>query len=400
MLFLGFSSGLPLALTASTLGIWLTEAGVTKATIGLFASAATPYAFKFLWAPLLDGLKLPGLTAWFGRRRGWMLLTQLALAAALVGLSFANPTEEAWQATYFLALLVVIASASQDIVIDAYRVESLPADYQGAGAGAAVLGYRFGMIMASAGALFLAEAQGWQFTYIAMAALMAVGVITTLLVAEPELSETESRPRSDNWLAEYVVAPFVNFMAQKHWLAMLLFIMLYKFSDAFMGVMTNPFLIELGFTKPQIATVVKLFGLWATIAGSIIGGMLVFRLGLWKSLWVCGILQMVTNLAFVGQAWAGADARFLALAITLENMSGGMGTAAFVAFISGLCNKHFTATQYALLSSVAAFGRTWLSTPAGKVAELLGWPAFFIFSTLLAVPGLVLLAWLQRKKIA
>jgi PAT family beta-lactamase induction signal transducer AmpG len=231
-----------------------------------------------------------------------------------------------------------------------------------------------------------------------MAGLVAVGMLGTLMAHEPaiiEPKETDGNPAS--WVSRYVITPFTDFMRHDHWLAVLLFIVLYKFCDAFMGVMTNPFLIELGFTKGQIAAVVKLFGLWATIAGSLLGGFMVYRLGILRSLWICGFAHMLTNLMFVFQAWAGPNVYYLAACVTFENVSGGMGTAAFVAYISGLCNRHFTGTQYALLSSFAAFGRTWLSTPAGVVAEHLGWPLFLIFSSLLAVPGLVLLWWLTKR---
>ena len=396
ILLLGFSSGLPLALTASTLGIWLTEAQISKASIGLFAAISTPYAFKFLWSPLIDGVRLPLLTAFFGRRRAWLLATQALLVVAIAALGLADPAVDAWRTALF-ALLVAIASASQDIVIDAYRVESLPPEEQGAGAGAGVLGYRLGMIASSAGALFSAQAYGWQATYFIMAALMGVGIVTTLLSPEPQAVQNVQNKSGHSWLFEYVVEPFTDFMTHSHWLALLLFIMLYKFSDAFMGVMTNPFLIEIGFTKVEIGTVVKLFGLWATIFGSVAGGAMVFRLGIVRSLWICGFAHMLTNFMFVGQAWIGANVHYLALSITLENFSGGMGTAAFVAFISRLCNRHFTATQYALLSSVSAIGRTWLSTPAGGFAQVLGWEGFFFFASLLALPSLVLLHWLQRR---
>jgi len=400
VLLLGFSSGLPLALSASTLSIWLTEAGVSKAAIGIFAAIGTPYAIKFLWAPLVDGLRIPVLSDLFGRRRSWLLTTQGLLALGIAALGFADPTIDPWM-TAFCALIVATISATQDIVYDAYRVEILPQEEQGAGAGAAVLGYRFGMIAASAGALLIAEVAGWHASYMVMAALVGVGVFATLLGREPEVAEqaaTASEKKDFiSWVKHYVISPFADFMKHKHWLAVLAFIVLYKFSDAFMGVMTNPFLIELGFSKGQIGTVVKFFGLWATILGSVLGGIIVYRLGLIRSLWICGFMHMLTNLLFVGQAWMGPNIYYLALCITLENGSGGMGTAAFVAFISGLCNRHFTGTQYALLSSLAAFGRTWLSTPAGVAAQTMGWPVFFFFSSLLAIPGLVLLWWLTKR---
>ncbi len=403
ILCLGFVSGLPLALTASTLSIWLAGAGVDKTSIGLFAAVATPYALKFLWAPLVDSMALPILTPLFGRRRGWLLAAQINLAACLVLLGFANPAINPWL-TAILALLVAICSATQDIVIDAYRVEILEPKQQGAGAATIVLGYRIGMIASTAGALYLATYVGWMLTYWIMAGLIGVGMVTVFLSEEPLVSGLESlipseRKKSSYWFRANVIAPFADFMTRDHWLAILLFILLYKLADAFMGVVTGPFLIEIGFSMQEIASVVKLFGLIATIVGSFIGGAMVARLGIMRTLWICGVAHALTNLMFVVQARAGADIHILALSITLENISGGMGTAAFVAYISALTHVRFTATQYALLSSFAAFGRTWLSTPAGWFAEHLGWEMFFMMAATLAIPGLAVLWWLQRKKV-
>ncbi len=397
VLCLGFSSGLPLALTASTLTAWLFESGVDKSSIGLFASVATPYTLKFLWAPLIDGLRLPLLCTLLGRRRGWLIATQIACAACILALGIAG-TANLWLVA-FLALLIAVCSASQDIVIDAYRVEILTPEQQGAGAAAVVLGYRFGMIASTAGALYLAEYTSWFFTYAVMGALMGVGILTVLFAGEPATSKTAAPPSCSigAWLTQYVAAPLGEFMKRPNWWVLLLFILLYKLADAFIGGMTNPFLLEIGFAKDQIAGIVKFYGLIATIAGSFLGGALVYRIGALRSLWICGIAHALTNLMFVVQAKVGADTGILALGITMENLSGGMGTAAFVAFMSGLCNLQFTATQYALLSSFSAFGRTWLATPAGWVAEKLGWEWFFIFATLLAIPGLVVLAWMQSE---
>lgn len=404
ILALGFASGLPLALTASTLTAWLFESGVERAAIGLFAAVATPYALKFLWAPLVDGLPIPILSKLLGRRRGWLAASQAALIAALLMLGLADPGAAPFTVAT-LAFAVAFFSATQDIVIDAYRVELLKPEEQGAGAAMAVLGYRFGMIASSAGALYLAQYFGWTAAYWVMAALLVVGLLAALLIGEPKAAADENPSLTSrqplaagDWLKQYVVEPFSEFMRREHWLVILLFIMLYKFGDAFMGIMTNPFLLDLGFSKAQIANIVKIYGLAATLIGSAIGGWMVYRLRLMKSLWICGILQGATNLVFILQAKLGADAMFLAVTITLENLSGGMGTAAFVAYISLLANRHFTATQYALLSSLAAVGRTWFSTPAGLVAETLGWEWFFFFSALLAVPGLIVLWWLGKRQ--
>lgn len=262
-----------------------------------------------------------------------------------------------------------------------------------------VLGYRIGMITSSAGALYLATYMGWLAAYWVMAALVVVGMLAAMLAGEPQ---TQIKPVGGHipigqWLQQYVVEPFTEFTRRAHWLAILMFILLYKLADAFLGIMVNPFLLDIGFTKEEIANVVKVYGLLATIVGSFIGGAMVPRLGMVRTLWICGVAHAVTNLMFVVQARVGADIHILALGITLENVTGGMGLAAFVAYISLLCNQRFTATQYALLSSLAAMGRTWLATPAGWVSEQLGWEGFFLFAALLAVPGLAVLWWLGRN---
>ncbi len=408
VLILGFVSGLPLALSASTLSVWLAESGVSLSAIGVFAAVGTPYTLKFLWSPLVDGLKIPIFTKILGKRRGWLVAAQLLLIISLISLGLCNPSENAWLVAFF-ALLVAIASATQDIVIDAYRVEILPAHEQGAGAAMVVLGYRLGMIVSTAGALFLATEMGWMLAYIIMAALIPISWLAIILGGEPKIADSESEKENNHfpaaahslkiWIKDHIITPLTDFMERREWLAILLFILLYKLGDAFIGTMTNPFLINIGFSKNQIATVVKLYGVIATIIGSFIGGILVSRIGMMKTLWICGIGHALTNLMFVAQAQVGADEMFLAFSISLENISGGMGTAAFVAFISSLVNLRFTATQYALLSSFSAFGRTWLATPAGFFAEKLGWEAFFILSVILAIPGLFVLWWLTKRKI-
>jgi PAT family beta-lactamase induction signal transducer AmpG len=417
ILFLGFSSGLPLALTFGTLSVWLVEVGVTKTTIGLFALMGTPYTFKFLWAPLVDRMPLPYLTRRLGRRRGWAIVTQLALMATIAGLGATNPAAHPGLTAVF-ALMVAFWSASQDIVIDAYRVEVLEERQYGAGAAMIVLGYRIGMLVSGAGALYLATYVGWFATYGLMTALMIVGIVTVLLNPEPKVRMSgysieqerriaaylEGRPdplgrkaRALAWIYGAVISPFVEFMSRKGWLVILLFILLYKFGDALAGVMSNPFYVELGFTKIQIANISKAFGLAATIIGSIIGGVIVNRIGILKSLFVCGILQMFSNLMFAVLAVVGTDLRMLALAIAVENLSGGMGTAAFVAYLSSLCNVAYTATQYALLTSFMAFGRTLLSSSGGWLADHMDWLSFFIVTTAAALPGLLVLVWITRR---
>jgi len=416
LLFFGFASGLPLALTFGTLSVWLREVGVNKTTIGLFALAGTPYTLKFLWSPIVDRMPIPYLTRWFGRRRGWTLLSQLVLMASIAGLGATDPVARPGL-TAFFALLVGFWSATQDIVIDAYRVEILEERQYGAGAATIVLGYRIGMLVSGAGALYLATYVGWFASYGIMAAFMIVGVMTVLLNPEPGVRRSlesveqetrvaaylEARPYLKGkrgqllaWVYGAVISPFAEFMRRRGWMVILLFILLYKFGDALAGVMSGPFYVELGFTKNEIASVSKVFGMGATIMGAIIGGIIVDRLGILKSLFVCGILQMFSNLMFVLLAIVGNDVKMLALAIAVENLSGGMGTAAFVAYLSSLCNVAYTATQYALLSSFMAFGRTVLSSSGGWLADQMDWVSFFVLTTVAALPGLILLVGMIR----
>lgn len=417
ILFLGFSSGLPLALTAGTLGVWLAKAGVDKTTIGLFALVGVPYTFKFLWAPLVDRVPVPWLTRRLGRRRGWAVAAQLALMAAVFALGTVNPAEEP-VLTALLALAVAFCSASQDIVIDAYRVEILEERQFGAGAAMIVLGYRLGMLVSGAGALYLAAYAGWHTAYAVMAALVMVGIVTVLLNPEPRRPRNRTTEEQEArvaaylaarphlrgrrahglaWLYGAVVAPFAEFMGRRGWVFVLLFILLYKFGDALAGVMSMPLYVELGFTETEIANVSKVFGLAATIVGGIVGGVVVNRLGIIKSLFLCGILQMLSNLMFAGLALAGHSLPTLTLTIAIENLSGGMGTAAFVAYLSGLCNVAYTATQYALLSSFMSFGRTLLASSGGWLADHMSWVDFFLLTTAAAVPGLLLLLWMTRR---
>ncbi len=416
ILFLGFSSGLPLALTFSTLTFWLFEAGVSKTAIGLFAAVSTPYALKFLWAPLIDRLPLPVLTRVLGRRRGWVVFTQFALMVALLGLGSSDPAVNPWM-TALLALATAFCSASQDIVIDAYRVEILEEEDYAAGAAAIVLGYRIGMLASGAGALLLATVVGWFQVYAAMASLVLVGTVAILLGREPDHAPTaesrmleasvreylDARPSLRGWKAETaawiygaVVCPFADFMRRSGWVVILAFVMLYKFGDSLAGVMTNPFLLELGFTKVEIAAVVKTYGLGATLLGAVTGGTMMKALGLTRSLWICGFFQMFSNLMFAVQAQVGHSTLMLAVTIGIENMASGMGTAAFVAYLSSLCNVSYTATQYALLTSFMSVARTWLSASGGWLAEQMSWVGFFLLTTAAAVPGLLLLAWLTR----
>ncbi|MBN4016592.1 AmpG family muropeptide MFS transporter [Rhodospirillaceae bacterium AH-315-P19] len=409
LLFLGFASGLPLLLTASTLAIRLTESGVTKTAIGIFALVGLPYAFKFLWAPAIDRLPLPFFTKALGRRRGWVVCTQLFLILSLLGLGFSDPDRDVLGVALW-AFAVAFCSASQDVVIDAYRVEILEKRLYGAGAATLVFGYRAGLLVAGAGALYLATYFGWETAYVAMAGLVSVGLVTILLAPEPvapEPATLEPAARGRDgaaafdriraWLRGAVLAPFQDFLTRPQWAVILLFVVFYKFGDALAGVMANPFYLEIGFTKIEIANVSKLFGLGATLFGALAGGILVARYGILKSLLVAGVLQMASNAVFALQAAVGSDLGLLFVTIGFENFAGGMGTTAFVAYLSSLCHLSYTATQYALLSSLMSVGRTLFSAPGGWLADQVDWIPFFLVTTAAAVPGLLLLLWIRRS---
>ncbi len=404
ILAMGFSSGLPLALTFATLSFRLAEEGVSRTTIGLFALVGVPYSVKFLWSPLIDRLPIPLLTSGLGRRRGWALAIQPVLALAILALGLADP-RAAPGLTALAALAVAFLSASQDIVIDAYRIELLRPEEQGAGAAATQWGYRFGMLAASAGALYAASFAGWRVAYALMAALMGVGMVTVWLTPEPggvrtpePLPGRSALDRVAAWLERAVVGPFSDMLTRPGMLAVLAFVILYKFGDALAGTMSNPLYVSLGFTKVEVADIGKIYGFAASLAGLALGGVVVLRLGVMRALLVCGILQMLSNLMYAAQAWAGHNLLALALTIGIENLTGGMGSAAFVAYLSGLCNIAFTATQYALLSSLAAVGRTTLSASGGALADMLGWGPFFVLSTAACLPGLALLLWIMPAR--
>ena len=404
VLLMGFSSGLPLALTFATLSFRLAEIGVSRTAIGLFALVGVPYSVKFLWSPLIDRLPIPLFTSYLGRRRGWALAIQPLLALAILALGLADP-RSAPGLTAIFALGVAFLSASQDIVIDAYRIELLQPEEQGAGAAATQWGYRFGMLAASAGALYAASFGGWRFAYGLMAALMLVGMVTVWLTPEPGgVSPAEKLPgataaaRVTAWLRRAVLAPFSDMLTREGAMLILLFVILYKFGDALAATMSNPLYVSLGFTKVELANIGKVYGFAASLAGLAMGGVVVLRFGVMRALVVSGILQMLSNLMYAAQVWAGHNLLALALTIGVENLTGGMGSAAFVAYLSGLCTIAFTATQYALLSSLAAVGRTTLSASGGALADALGWTPFFVLSTAACLPGLVLLLWVMRRE--
>jgi PAT family beta-lactamase induction signal transducer AmpG len=393
ILLMGFASGLPLALTGATLAIWLKQSGITLTAIGLFAPVGLSYNLKFLWAPAMDRVRLPFLTAQFGRRRSWALLIQFLLALAILALGLSNPDTDLVRVAA-CAIAVAFLSASQDIVIDAYRVELLSKDEQGAGAAATQLGYRIGMLASGAGALYLAQYFDWFTAYAAMAALIVVSMGVILATREPRVAETAA---TGPWLRATVIAPFADFMRHRYWLLILIFVVLYKFGDALAASMASPLYIDLGFKLTEIANVVKGFGVAASIAGIFLGGIAVYRWGLMRALLICGALQMLSNLMYLVQFWTGHDVAMLAVTIATENVTGGMASAAFVAYLSSLCSPGFTATQYALLSAFAAVARTTLTAGGGALVDHVGWQAFFILSTAACLPALALLLFLMRS---
>lgn len=404
MLLQGFSSGLPLALSGATLGIWLAESGVSLKAIGFSAMIGLSYTLKFLWAPVVDRVPLPFLTRRFGRRRGWALLIQVLLALAIFGVGQTDPAAQLrW--TVLAAVAVAFLSATQDIVIDAIRIEILAPAQQGMGAAATQWGYRGGMLASGAGALYAAAFGGWAVAFTLMAALMVVGIAAVLMMPEPASSRDALAPlagatpveRARAWFATAVLAPFLDIMQREAWLLILVVVVLYKFGDALAGVMTSPFYVQTGFSKIEIANVSKLFGVLATLVGVAAGGALVLRTGIYRGLLIAGVLQMLSNLMYVAFAVAGHDIAMLTATIGVENFCGGMGSAAFVAYLSVLCNARFTATQYALLSALAAVPQRILSASGGVLAEWLGWVPFFLLSTVAALPGLLLLLVLMQR---
>ena len=393
---MGLASGLPLLLTLSTLGWWLRKEGVDLTTIGIFAAVGLPYATKFLWAPIIDQLPFPLMTRLFGQRRGWALAIQVPLMFSIASLGFTDPANNP-----FVTALVVVAiaffSASQDIVIDALRIELLRDDEQGAGAAATQGGYRIGLLIAGAGALALSDYVDWSIVFIAVAAFMPIGMVAVLMAEEPEAETRKVARDVKSFVQNGVIAPFLDFLKRPAPWAILIFVLLYKFGDAIGGTMANPFYVDMGFSGTDIAFVSKTAGLIATMLGVVAGGTMVRAIGLLPALVVGGILQAITNLLFAWVAVSGTNIVVLAIAVWGDNFTGGLGSAAFVAYLSALCNRDFTATQYALLTAFMAFGRTLLSTPSGYLAEQMGWAEFFIATAFLAVPGLLLIAYLSRR---
>jgi PAT family beta-lactamase induction signal transducer AmpG len=378
----GFSGGLPLALTGTTLQAWMKDEKIDLALIGLYSLVGLPYSFKFVWSPILDRFSFPFL----GHRRGWLLASQLALAAGIAGMGLCHPAA-APLALATIALFVAFASASQDIVIDAYRVDALAVEEYGAGLSLYTVGYRLAMIVSGAVALGMADHVPWRVVYLAMSATMVVGVLSTLIAPEPP--RPERPPRT---LAQVVVEPLAEFFRRRGSIEILIFILIYKL-DTFLSIaIMTPFFLDLGFTKTEIAAVTKLFGMLATIAGGLVGGAVLTRWTILRSLVVFGFLQAVASLSFLSLAVAGKNHWMLIATIGIENFCSGLGIAALTAFMMSLVNKRFTATQYALLSSLTALTRYITSAPAGYLQHAVGWQGYYVICAIIGAPGLMLLS--------
>jgi PAT family beta-lactamase induction signal transducer AmpG len=410
VLLLGFSSGLPLALSGATLAVWMTERGVNLGTIGLFSLVGLPYTIKFLWAPIVDAWRVPVLSRLLGRRRGWLVFSQLVLAAAILFLGSLDPVAAPF-AVALGAVLVAAASATQDIVIDAFRVESLDTSEQAAGMASYVFAYRVGMLVTGAGVIALvawletqnvASDQVWFWGYVAAATFLAIGLAASLMAKEPPApaeaggDAADGNPFSRLWSTAFEA--FREFLSRDAAVAILLFVLLFKFCDAFAGVLTGPFVISIGFDKAAYAGIVKGVGLAAVLVGGIAGGVVARALPLVTSLWLAAFLQMASNFVFVWQAWMGVDHAALTFTIIVENFTGAIGTVIFVAYLSSLCrDRMHTATQFALLTALAVVGRTTLGSGGGFLAQAVGWAWFFALTALSAIPSLFLLAWLQQR---
>ena len=392
ILLMGFASGMPFLLTGATLTYWMSRTDVNLTTIGLFALVGTPYAFKFAWAPLVDQMPLPLLDRWLGRRRSWMLLAQVGILVSVVLLAWSDPAHTPWF-TAAAAVLVAFFSATQDIAVDAYRIGILRDEEQGAGSATTQLGYRIALWIVDAMSLLLPSLLPWPVVISLIALLIVIGMVTVLYAEEPKVE----RPTLDStqaWVKQAVVRPFVEFLAYRGWFVILLFALLYKYGDALGGTMARPFFNQMGFSGPEIFGVTKSFGVAATIFGGLAGGIVVARYGLFKALLVAGILQAITNLLFAWVAVEPRDLVVLTLAITADNFTGALGGVAFIGYLSSLCTAGMAGTQYALLTSLMAFGRTTMSAGGGWLAAQMGWVEFWIATTLLAIPGLLLLLWL------
>jgi len=408
MLSLGFSAGLPLLLVLGTLSFWLREAGIDRTTIGFLSWVGLAYAFKWAWAPLVDRLPLPWLTRWLGLRRSWLLLAQFAIMAGLVGMAFTDP-QLRLQPVVWCALAVAFGSATQDIALDAFRIESAGTERQAALAAAYQTGYRLAMIWAGAGVLWIAaraevagstgyQHSAWQTAYLVMAASMLPGVLTVLLSAEPARHEFPQARNLAEWLEGALVEPFAEFISRYRWQAALILslIAVYRISDVVMGIMANPFYVDMGYTKDEVAAVTKIYGVVMTLAGAFVGGVLSMRLGVMRVLMLGAILSAASNLLFAWLGTRGHDVTALIAVISADNLSSGIASAAFIAYLSSLTNVNYSATQYALFSSMMLLAPKWLAGFSGQYVDHFGYGHFFIATAVLGVPVL-LLVWLASR---
>ena len=419
MLFLGFSAGLPFLLVFSTLSAWLNDANVSKTTIGFFSWIGIMYSIKILWAPVVDRVPLPFLAARLGQRRSWLLLAQTGIACGLLLLAFSNP-EQNLKLFAIFALIVAFSSATQDVAVDAYRIEAIDDEFQAAMAASYVFGYRLATLAAGAGALYMADFFNWQVAYLSMAALTSVGIITTFIIREPEHTiqadtlayEEQLINKIDqathvkgmlqkitDWFTAAVITPFAEFFHRsgKYALIILLLIGTYRITDITMAVMANPFYLDLGFSKSEIASVSKLFGFIFTIVGVALGGILVMRFNIMRPLLLGAILVIASNLLFALLAITGADIRLLALVIGADSLAGGIATAVFIAYLSSLTNKAYTATQYALFSSLMTLFPKIIAGFSGIVVDSYGYFVFYIYSSLLGIPAILIILFFIKK---
>lgn len=407
MLFLGFSAGIPLLLVLGTLGFWLREAGIDRSTIGYLSWVGLIYAFKWVWAPLVDRLPIPLLTRLLGRRRSWLLLAQVLIMAGLIGMSMNNP-KDSIEIIVWCALATAFGSATQDIALDAFRIESADVNRQGVLAASYQTGYRLAMIWAGAGVLWIAaraelttgsyDPHAWKIAYLSMAVSMSVGVITVLLSSEPvKLQLTQPRNFS-GWIKEVLIEPFADFIRRHRWHAVLILglIAIYRISDVVMGIMANPFYVDMGFTKDEVAAVTKIFGVIMTLVGAFVGGGLTLKFGVLRMLMVGAILSAGSNLLFAWLSGQGHDLTGLIFVISADNLSSGIASAAFIAYLSSLTNIKYSATQYALFSSMMLLAPKWLAGFSGVFVDAFGYQNFFYSTAILGLPVL-LLVWLVSR---
>ena len=402
MFFLGFSAGLPLLLVLGTLGFWLREAGIDRSTIGYLSWVALFYAGKWLWAPLVDRVPILFLTKRLGRRRSWLLFAQALIIFGLIGMATTDPKQNLEPIVWF-ALLVAFGSATQDIALDAFRIESAKAQYQAALAASYQTGYRLAMIWAGAGALWLAAraetttgiylAEAWQFAYLCMALSISVGVVTTLLSPEPQAVLLPKARSTGQWLQQTLIEPFADFISRYRWQAFLILglIAIYRISDVVMGIMANPFYVDMGYTKDEVAAVTKVFGVIMTLVGAFLGGLLTMRFGVMRVLFLGGVLSAASNLLFAWLSTRGHDLNGLVWVISADNLSSGIASAAFIAYLSSLTNVQYSATQYALFSSMMLLLPKWLAGFSGVYVDTFGYEHFFIATALIGIPVLILI---------